>query len=334
MNRNYHNSRGSSAHAGYQHPRWRTVFIALVLMLAIGSANRSALAQGAAPGYKVGTHMETSLPKEICVGETGSFTVTVIRTVNVTVPQSNARFDFRFPRAGIPVYASSKDPDIASLRIETQIIGWDYDVPDKVKFEFRGNKAGTTSIDISTGSVSRLAGEIFDVPSGQTDSDKFKTTVAVKVLSCKFEVTAVSTFESAPSMKVIATINKAVMKTDAPGHYIGTGKVFWTGSWAWADGGCAHELTAPPSAANLQGTLDDDGQLVMDLSYEAQSGSNFWKTSCGGPIRSTDVFKLNPDPLVNIDVPVSSGLEKRLPQNIDLLSGEVLLIVVPVKDAK
>ena len=337
MIKKFHIPRDLSTHAGgrrltgLQMSFWRSVCMALALALTIGSAGQPVLAQVIDPDVSVETEMETSIPKDICVGEVGSIRVRVVRILTEIATNWKVRI---YRKEGITVSATVKDAGIVNVLQPNQLIGFDFDLLGEVEFDMRGEKVGTTTIDFKA-PVSRLPGEAF-VNNARSYDNYVDITVSVKVISCDFQFTALSTFQ-APGIKVHAVINKLVLTADAQGQYIRTVTVHWAGSWAtdrFVAGSetltCKHTFSAPDSEANLTGEINDSGVLVLFLSFQESSG--LWNIDCGGPVKSQDKIKLNPGvyqgPL-RIDVPVSSGFDNTLHQDIETLAGEALIVVVP-----
>ena len=216
MFRNDHRSRRSSAKTGNPVPRWRTVWLALVLMLAIGSAGQPALAQAGGPDVSVQTVLETGIPRDICVGEIGSIKVRVVRTVTVIATKKKVPVN----REGITIFATAKDPSIVSLPLPVQTTGLVSDLPGEAKFQIRGEKAGTTTIDFSA-PVTRLAGEVL-INNARSKVNYVDITVSVKVIDCEFEFKAQSDFV-VPTAAIHATINRLVLK-HPPGPGVPTSK--------------------------------------------------------------------------------------------------------------
>ncbi len=315
-------------------PRWRSLLLLVVLVFTIGIVVQPVLAQVIDPDVSVKTVLETSIPKDICVGEYGAIKVRVVRTLT----EKATNWKVPIYRTGVEVSATAKDPSIVNLLQLRGVTGFDPDLPGEIEFEFLGEKSGTTSIDFKA-PVDRLPGEVF-INNARSYDNYVDITVSVNVISCDFEFAANSTFQ-APGIKVHAVINKLLLKADAQGQYVRTAKVHWVGSWAtdrYVVNGqtltCKHNFSAPDSEANITGEVNDSGKLVLYVSYQASSGN--WNIDCGGPIKTRDLINLNPGvyqgPL-RIDVPVRSGYSDNLRQDIETLPGEVLIAVVPQHSA-
>ena len=216
MFRNSFNSRGAAANTGNPVPRLRTVWLALVLMLALGSASQPVLAQGGDPDVSVKSVMETSIPKEICVGEMGSIKVWITRTLT----EKATKWKVPLRLKGSTIIGTVNDPSIASLPQPVQTTGFVSDSPGEAKFEIRGVKAGTTTIDFSA-PVTRLAGEVL-INNARSKVNYVDITVSVKVIDCEFEFKAQSDFV-VPTAAIHATINRLVLK-HPPGPGVPTSK--------------------------------------------------------------------------------------------------------------
>jgi hypothetical protein len=82
MFRNFNNSKGLSTHARNRYPRWRIVFIALLLALVIRSAGQTYPVQAAPPGateLKFMMLANKERPGQICIGELVHINVLVYR---------------------------------------------------------------------------------------------------------------------------------------------------------------------------------------------------------------------------------------------------------------
>ena len=214
---------------------------------------------------------------------------------------------------------------IASLPLPVQTTGFVSDLPGRAKFEIRGVKVGSTTIDF-TAPVIRLPDEVL-INNARSDVNYVDLTVSINVIACDFEFTAHSDYV-VPTAAIHAVINKLVLKPDAQGQVNRIGvPVHWTGAWVDTPL-CTHTFSAADSEANITGQVDNFGDLVLTVSYQASTG--LWKTFCGVIGRSNDPIKLNPTSPLRIDVPVSSELfEKTLRQDLELTSGEVTFIVAP-----
>ena len=122
------------------------------------------------------TNIASGLAKDVCVGETGSVKVRVVRTLF----ENKTRWRVQIYRPGITINASSADPGIASLLQASQITGFDPDLPGEVEFDYRGVKEGTTTLTFKADNLTGLVGERFDLPNnGATLS------IPVKVIPCR-----------------------------------------------------------------------------------------------------------------------------------------------------
>jgi hypothetical protein len=298
-----------------------SVLVTLVLLLALSGAGQPVLAQAGDPEVNVRSAMESSVPHSICVGETTSIKV----WVNRTLTKKATKWKVHDYLKGITIIGAGKDPSIASLPLPVQTTGFAADLPGQAKFQIHGVKIGTTTIDF-TAPVIRLPGEVL-INNARSDVNYVDLTVSVNVISCDFEFTAHSDFV-VPTAAIHAVINKLVLKPDAQGQVNRIGvAVHWTGSWVDIPL-CTHTFSAPDSEANITGQVDNFGDLVLTISYQASTG--LWSTFCGGQIQSKDPIMLNPTSPLRIDVPVSSEhYERTLRQDLEETSGEVTFIVAP-----
>jgi hypothetical protein len=300
----------------------KLLIAALVVMFIIGSTRQTVFAQAGDPPVLIDSELEPGVLPNLCVGETRSIKVKVVRTVWIKPTGSVLRF---FRKEGILVVATVNGPNV-TIAQPVQILDFAANAPGEVKFEIRAVEAGTTSINFHA-DVTRLPGEKLTNESPYHDGDYVDKTVAVKVIYCDFQVTSISTFQ-VPEMEVTAIFENALLKANAQGEYNGVAKVRWVGNWADYFT-CHHKFQdAPITKANLTGGINDNGDLVMVVSYETSSA--IWDSNCGKKIISDDPVKLNPMPALELYVPVSleTFTKDHLRQDIETLEGEASIVVV------
>lgn len=295
--------------------RGRIVLIALLLALAIGSANLPAQAAPAAKGF--GFRLDANVftgGGEICIGE--------VLPIRVSVYREETAEDKAQQIPGVRVEASMSNAGIGKLNPISSYTGWDSDRPGVIRYKFQGQKAGKTVITFK-GTIHHTW---FGLAVGTfTRQDQ----VEVTVVECQYRVSAVSRFE-VPNLSVVAEFRDVVMRLDAQGLFAGRATVHWGGQWVDQSGYCVHYLDYTTSEAALIGLMDESGQLEVNIVYTAKETP--WHTACPGtPITDDRVPEpLNPSEL-KFEVSASGYVGKLLYQQIEYLAGKVTISVVPEK---
>jgi hypothetical protein len=197
MFRNFHNSKGSSTNPRNPNPRWRTVFIALLLALAVGTAQLP-LAKAADPVLSIlaqPTAQRTALrasvvyimnpinpKKTLCFGETVTYTLNVYRRLMTPPPTTlsgilvpSGKWSELYIRPAVKVEATSSETSIGTFaRPGYGFTGAEFDGTNNVEFQFTAKKKlGTTNL-------------YFEAVVNDQDGGGYVTaTVPVKVIPCK-----------------------------------------------------------------------------------------------------------------------------------------------------
>ena len=297
MFRTSRGARGTSAGIGNLNPRWRTVIMALILALGMGSAGQSALAQdGGATPVKINTIMLTSMtPQEICIGDSGTIRVQVIRERTAissipgfVKPQREQRM--------VTVNASIADTSVASfINEQRQVISNDSDVPGQVSFVIHGDKEGSTQAVIKTEQIERLPDETFDNASGGFFvADTITRTVPLKVTNCEYKVNLISdwTFHGEARIHVRAEIDGAELKRkEAEGalgndEYDSLAEVKWkieVSNFEDCEFEKDKDKVEKTGQVNIQGKKDNNGaRLVVTLIFDPVTVSLKGKCKRGG----------------------------------------------------
>lgn len=315
MFRNSHNSKGLSTNAG----RWRTVSMALVLALIIGSAGQTPLAQAAPARVPVKVYMDIVSPKTtVCAGKT------VIYEARVYTPPTTIvgiKVD-RYALSGIKVEASSQDKNVGDFtgtkkgfvtRNTTALQPLDdfETTPHSAYFTFKAKKAGKTTLYFE--GVAHGQYVSFDVP--------------VKVINCKYKVKIVSKWSA--GMTIVATSSDGVMTADENGYFTGSANVNWVTSIL-----CGIKSPIAPSKADLTGTINESDQLVVKITFQPTSSSG--GGNCGAAGVSTSNF-LTPAPLT-IRVATTGAVSTRQAQVVTAKNGSFTgtanVYVIPVDGTK
>lgn len=270
MNKNFHDSKGSSTHVRNPVPRWRIVFIALVLALAIGSAGQIPPVQAATAKlepadikFELNVYPE-NLPT-ICVKQKLNLYVSVSKTVSKVIGGKL----YELPgTTGLPQVTSSVK---GSGKIQKQL--GDIDAPriSQVHYMFTADKPGTTTLKFSAPIENSWIGTKEEVIGSGVKVEK---EVTVKVRNCKYKVTTIGEWH--PSLEgnpvIMATSGDAEVKADEQGNFTGTATVNWIVNVSQI-GDCVQEHTIGSSQVEWTGQMDDADQLTMNGDYQPASGS-------------------------------------------------------------
>lgn len=317
---NSHNSRN-------QAPRWRMVFIALVIALSIGSVSRSGPAQASAAGVPVRVYMQLINPKTtVCVGKQANYAVRVYTAPTTVV--GIAIDAYALP--GIRVEGSSQDKSVgdlvgASNGTRTRVTGQteefldDEPTPHTAYFTFIAKKAGKTTLYFE------------GLAHGQYVSDK----VLVKVIHCKYRVIIGSQMfwsGSYGSIKFRGVSTEGQIKADETGYiFTGTAPVYWVSTSNVPNCRAANSLGI--STVNMRGNLSDSGQLLVELNYDPVSFNDV--VSCP-PGSGTSGFPISPSSL-KVSVPYFGGVVQ-LSQQMDGGPGSAMgsanVYVIPLDGAQ
>lgn len=334
MFRNSHNSRGSSTHARNPVPRWRSVFIALVLALTIGSAGQTPLAQ-AAPASAGPNDIKFALEvfpetlPTICVNQKLYLYVSVSKTIFKVINDQ----PYEIPgNVGSP-YASGSvtGANIGTLKQQLGFAG-DEDPVNITSFIFTGKKPGTTTLKFTAAIRNSWIGANEEIIGS---SVKLERVVTVKVRNCKFKVETFGQWnDPGGSPEWFTAVSKeAVVTADADGHFSGSASVNWAGRIDVPPCGySAHQIAS--GQANYSGEMDESGQLMMNQTYEPVEAS--YSYACrGGGGSGEGLFTSDS---ISVSMPASGGvstldhvlhMDWMLPAGVP---GSVTIIVIPVED--
>lgn len=333
MNRNSHNLRGSSVNPA---SRWRTVFIALVLVLAIESAGQAppVLAAPAAMElrYSMLARKLRGNNATICVGDDVPIHVRVTRAEFVGAQGYHVQ-----DIPGVRVEASVSNGGIGKLNPISIHTGWSSDDPGGADYKFHAEKVGTTIISFK-GTINQVWwGAKLGLAPFVTRRDFVEDQVEITVEECQYKVTVSSSFP-VPDMFIGAVFKDALMTLDAQGFYSGTATVTWSGYWLPFGGArisCVNFLkTLAPSKATLVGLVNESGQLELTIAYDPHNLA--WSQKCTGLERSEYKFEATATDL-KFNVPASGEAGKLEYQAVDSvpeccgLSGQATITIVAEK---
>lgn len=312
--------------------RWRILIAALLLALAIGSVGQASIAQAAPAGQDYRFSLNVVAPRTtICTGEMVTY------KADVYAEQAPFTGSFVIKVQGVKVDAYPADQSIGAFVGANKAgfvsgrMGSDLMAPTSLVFKFKaGNKPGNSKLFFN----GAVAG--FDIQTGY-----ISFTVPVRVIACKYRVTTTTQFPLNPnhnpmivSPRIKVKMNKAEVTADEIGHFNGSGTLHWFGSsytTVTPDVGSATavEKFSSTSQASLNGEVFENGQLVLNLTYE-QASSSMTETVLGVSGIASDLpYILDP---LKISVPAAGGTVS-LPQGYNQSSfmGKVFAVVTLVK---
>ena len=331
MNRNSYNLDGSHKHAGYQKPRWRSVFIALLLALVLGSASQMPLAQAApASATDVGFFMlalKEGASKPVCKGELVHLNVLVYRQKMINGVSAAPE-----PITGLSVIGVVDNPDIGKISPDENTTIWASAIyPGAADFVFTAENYGETIVAFAAtienpGWVGANGG-VSQTVSAQLD---------IRVVPCKFKVVTIGEWHipGEANISIVALSDDAeVTAPNAQSTYTGSASVDWIASGDRVLD-CVGQFTMGSSQVDWTGRMNDSGQLVLDGTWQQVAGSiNNTCTNSEGTISGSFQLQLKPDP-ANVSA-TSSGGVYRQSQNLQFDGanpGYVTIIVVPDED--
>jgi hypothetical protein len=289
----------------------RSVFMALALALIMGSAIQPspalATSAGANYAYYVFASNQGKDDASVCVGDNVLITVNVARVHIENNVQSN-----RQNETGIWVQGSLQGPSIGKFIIARKQTGFDYEKPGMATFVFHADKAGKTALTFNA-EIYYWKYTVTKWIFGPVET-AVSNLVNLTVADCKYKATINSRWQ-VPGLEYAAVIDEVELTLDGNGNYTGTATVTWVGSWQVIPQGmgagmtCTTKLTAPPSQADLKGTMNDSGYLVVNITYQpvtAPSWNAVCKDSTGATPPVDNPVQLASGPL-KISVPASTG---------------------------
>ena len=309
-------------------PRWRRVFIALMVALSIGSGGQLPRVQAAPAGatelrfFMIANKEGASKP--VCIGEAVTLQVLVYR-MKVINGVSQA------PDAVTGVYVTGvvANPNIGQISPEqnTTILASAI-YPGAADFVFHAKSPGETTITF----VGTVGTGWFGTSWGGS-SEALIADVNVRVVPCKFKVKAIqqAIIAGGGNFNIVAMIDEAEMKSDEQGHFTGTTPVNWVGA-ASNVGICSVSINvAATTQADLTGDMDESGQLTGNLSIEAPD--TMVTATCVG-VSNTSPMSLSADPLI-FSVPSSGGVvtvAQGFVFETANMPGSAVIVVIPVED--
>jgi len=249
--------------------RWRSVSLALIFALILGSASQTQLAQAAPGRAGIRLYMDIVQPQTtVCVGKTVSYEARVYMAFDppLTTPKGNKVENSAL--AGVKIDATSADPNVGDIVGKkqgpvTRVTGGTEDlvslesgaaIPNSAIFKFKARKAGKTTLYFE----------------GLAFGEYVSFNVPVNVIPCKFKVVATSNMSMCypgGCIKFRGVIVNGQVTADENGYFKGEAPVVWISSSVVPNCGAVNKLGI--SSVQMRGNLDDSGQLQLDLDYKS-----------------------------------------------------------------
>lgn len=270
-----HNLKGSSTHARNAVPRWRSIFIALVVALGMGAAAQPP------PLKNVRFYLDVVAPKyTLCIGETVTYTMRVYRQFTSPPPGwTDKNLPDPSAVAGVRLEALSSDNSVGTFKnnkaykaLGTTGFG-DVNV-ETAEFVFTaGKKPGKANLYFE-GAVSG-----YEINTGYVT-----TTIPVKVVRCKYRVSTNSYWFYAGQYGTayVYEFMNATLSGPAEGALTGNTRALWVG---------VNRIPQYGSTVNVNGgnvTLtgrrfeSGDLEVTIDFGTITETEKNCGEPGCGG----------------------------------------------------
>ena len=322
----FHNSSGSSTRARNRTPRWRSIFIVLIVALCLGSAGQRSYVH-AAPLYSDASIKVTG-PKTVCAGQKAYYSAAVLVTLQI---DKGRKPDIKFEMLGIMVEASSSNEGVADFLKKSQRAGSAEELvnlvtgkaePSAAAFTLKAKKEGDTTIWF----------EAFGEDVGYATSPMMQ----VKVVNCKFKATTIHSWKIPGQAQgyVGATSNDADVKAaDPESPFTGSTSVNWVATVGRVRD-CSGVATVGSSKLDWNGTMNDSDQLTLDGNFQTAAGTFDIKCAGGGESFSESMpFEFTPDP-VRLTISSSGGTVNQS-QTLEWEGanpGQITIVIFPVED--
>ena len=311
-------------HVGNSLPRWRTVLIALLLALTIGSVGQAPSVQAAPAGDTSVTFSLTayraSEQRYICI-EDDVLIYADVRSGASTIPAGQSEGNDELATLttalpGIRIQASVGDPSIGSIAPPEKDTGWAGGRPGVAPFVFHAKTPGRTTITFEAKIPTQwYFGMVYR-------QDIVTDTVELTVVECQYKVTVISTFRA--GMTSVGEMDERKITLDKDGRFEGGAHVFWTTS-ALCGINSPISMSVADVAAKLVGA-----DLKVDVTF--QPSSSIGGGTCGVSVTTANTIERTLSPLT-ITVP-SWGGAATIPQTVKAkngsFTGSALIIVEPV----
>ncbi len=309
-------------------PRLLRAFEMLIVAMGIIGAMQPVVAQELQPAIVQPTNVDYGLllrtpNPTICIGQTLIIGTTIVSQLrvpddeNVPAPESTV-----LSIESVYLEASVNSDILTSTGTPSQPVrSINNLMPFEGSFEFTGVAAGRTTI--------QFRGEVRNFLSRYPVHEA----VDVRVIPCHLQVmTNARWFQRliGGNVTVYAILYDGEMVGDSSGVYTGTGNVVWLVYAAIP--GCAQTNTLHYGTVDLRGSLADNDQIMVDMTYAPLPGSEV--INCPGLGRGGGDIFANAGPLRAV-VPSTGGVVT-LPQRLAGAAGEItgrsFVSIVPLAD--
>jgi hypothetical protein len=305
---------------------WGVGILALVVMLAIGSAGQPLLAQAAPPdqaGYTLYKHYLTHVGAEgldrVCVDDFVVFNVKAERILanNRTIPSYDGT-EYSNPPVqvgGVTVDGSVLNTNIGTLTPGSAPTSLRSNPPGSAVFTFLGVNPGLTELTFNGTVYNPLFGPKKYLP----------ISLDARVVNCNFAITTVSIWRvpGPAQLALVAIIHEAKIELDKQGHFSGPARVTWTGG-AKPVGDCSASVVIGDSQANLEGVMDRFGWLTVNVTFQPASVAISGNCTNG-------TYPVSADPL-KVSVPSTGGSDtlRQVLQGPETMQGGSHILVIPL----
>lgn len=312
----------------------RRLWIVVTLALVIGSTGQTSPAQAAPAGVPDKPYMDIVNPKTtVCVGKTVQYEARV-----VIPPHTTAGITFSpYALDAIKVEAFSVDKNVGDFLntrrgSSTRTTGSTDEVvdldnpelepgPHAAYFSFKAKKAGRTTLYFE--GIARGQYVSFEVP--------------VRVIDCKYKVVTTSQMSACypgGCIKFLGVILRGRVTADETGHiFAGTAPVVWLSTSQVPNCGAVNSLGI--SKVNMRGTLNESGQLLLELGYDPVTFADV--VTCPGLGSGSSNLLVTASPL-KVTVRSATGVMVNLNQQLNggpgSAPGSANVYVVPVEGAR
>jgi hypothetical protein len=320
MLRNSNKPSGFSVNPGNSALRWRSVFIALVLALSIGSAGKTLTAQAAPAGATELAFFMVAVKeggsRTLCIGELAHVDVLVYREKVI-----NGVSEAPDAVTGIRVNALVTNRNVGKISPERNTTIWASSIyPGAADFVFTAENIGETQVDFEATVVTP---GWFGTNWGGGSRNVFGS-IDVRVIPCKVKVTTISRASSGP-YNLEGTGDEAEVVADAQGNFKGSTTVNWEDR---NTSSCVFSLLSlSPSQVDWSGTIDSD-QLVLTGTFQPTTTSySFTCPSNGGSVSGQGTSSNGP---LTIRVALTGGASTQA-QMVANAAGSAVIVVIPEK---
>jgi hypothetical protein len=259
----------------------------------------------------------------ICVGETKGLIVD-ITVVAVTPGLLSIGGHGQW---NLPHTARNSAPTIGTLqKVEDQPDN--YGVPEAFRgyrYELKGKKAGTGSLTFTARLPASGPDSYYTHPAMSGSK-----TVDYEVKQCDYEVSAVHRW-TIPGTLATATMPTVRVTADDSGQLSGSGTLDWLLNHRIPP--CRTQDTVDPSGVDISGQVSEEGQVTLQLDYQATSGTGTYE--CPAPCRprcsGSSSYSVAAPSTLSVSVPGGGGSVTRSQPIPGGFRGTAVITVTPIE---